>query len=116
VLHSQFRESLRVFDRAAEAGAHPVHLAREFRAQEKQTPGDYVQRLRVRAACDLLGDRDTSLAGVAADCGFSDQSHFTRTFKDRGREAGWLRPGAPGPRAVCALNIAFQPRSALTLR
>jgi AraC family transcriptional regulator len=69
-LHSQFRESMRVCDLAAEAGVHPVHLARVFRVHESQTPGDYVQRLRVRAACDLLRDPDTSLAGVAADCNF----------------------------------------------
>jgi transcriptional regulator GlxA family with amidase domain len=88
-----------------------------FRAQERQTPADYVQRLRVRAACDLLRDQDTSLAGVAVDCGFSDQSRFTRTFKKiAGATPGGLPPGAPGPRAVRALNIAFQPRSALTLR
>jgi AraC family transcriptional regulator len=47
-LHSQFRESIKVCDLAAEAGVHPVHQARVFRAQERQTPGDYVQRLRVR--------------------------------------------------------------------
>jgi AraC family transcriptional regulator len=80
-LHSQFRESLRVVDLAAEAGVHPVHLARVFKAQERQTPGHYMQRLRVRAACELLRDQDTPLAWVAADCGFSDQSHLTRTFK-----------------------------------
>jgi AraC family transcriptional regulator len=80
-LHSQFREAIRVTDLAAEAGVHPVHLARVFRMQERQTPGDYVQRLRVRSACELLRNREISLAHVAADCGFADQSHFTRTFK-----------------------------------
>jgi AraC family transcriptional regulator len=80
-LHSAFRQNMRMADLAAEAGVHPVHLARVFRAQEKQTPGEYVQRLRIRAACQLLRDREMSLAGVAADCGFADQSHFTRTFK-----------------------------------
>jgi len=80
-LHSQFRENIRICDLAAEAGVHPVHLARVFRRQEGLTPGDYVQKLRIHAACKLLNDQETSLAGVATECGFADQSHFTRVFK-----------------------------------
>jgi AraC family transcriptional regulator len=80
-LHSEFRQSLRVCDVASEAGVHPVHLARVFRLREKQSLGDYVQRLRIRAACQLLRDERASLALVAADCGFADQPHFNRVFK-----------------------------------
>lgn len=80
-LHSEFRESMRIADLAAEAGVHPIHLARVFRRYEGQTPGEYVQKLRVRAACQLLTDPEASLAWVAADCGFADQSHLTRTFR-----------------------------------
>ena len=80
-LHSQFHENIRIGDLAAEAGVHPVHLARVFRRQEGLTPGDYVQKLRIRAACELLIHHETPLAGVATECGFADQSHFSRTFK-----------------------------------
>jgi AraC family transcriptional regulator len=80
-LHEEFRDNLRMTDLAAEAGVHPVHLARVFRAYEKHTPGDYLQRLRVRAACSLLRDRDYPLALIAVECGFADQSHFTRVFR-----------------------------------
>ena len=79
-LRAHFREPIRVRDLAVEAGVHPVHLARVFRARERQTPGEYVQRLRIREACELLRAEGATLAAVAADCGFSDQSHFTRTF------------------------------------
>lgn len=81
LLHEQFRENLRVRDLARDAGVHPVHLARVFRRIERQTPGDYLQRLRVRAACRLLRERELPLAFVAADCGFADQSHLTRVFR-----------------------------------
>jgi AraC-like DNA-binding protein len=38
-----------------------------------------------------------SLAGVAADCGFLDQSHFTRTFKKLvGATPGGFRPALLG--------------------
>jgi AraC family transcriptional regulator len=80
-MQEEFREPLRMRDLAKDARVHPVHLARAFRAHEGRTPGDYLQRLRVRAACHLLRDRDYPLAIIAAECGFADQSHFTRVFR-----------------------------------
>jgi AraC family transcriptional regulator len=80
-LHEEFRGNLRLRDLAHDAGVHPVHLARVFRKIERSTPGNYLHRLRVRAACRLLRESDCALAVVAAECGFSDQSHFTRVFK-----------------------------------
>ncbi|HTT21461.1 MAG TPA: AraC family transcriptional regulator [Candidatus Sulfotelmatobacter sp.] len=80
-LHGEFRNRLRMGDLAREAGVHPVHLARAFRRFEKCTPGEYVQQLQLRAACDLLRKPEWPLANIAAECGFADQSHFTRMFR-----------------------------------
>ena len=54
---------------------------RAFRKFEKRTPGEYQQHLQIRAACELLGKPEWPLAEIAAECGFADQSHFTRTFR-----------------------------------
>jgi AraC family transcriptional regulator len=35
----------------------------------------------VRAACELLRTAEWPLAVIAAECGFADQSHFTRIFR-----------------------------------
>ena len=80
-LHAEFKNNLSMAELASQAGVHPVHLARVFRSQLGQTAGDYVRQLRVRSACDLLRDREFPLAAIAAECGFADQSHFTRIFK-----------------------------------
>lgn len=80
-LHAEFRDRLSMRDLAREAGVHPVHLARAFRKFERRTPGEYQQRLQLRAACELLRNPDRPLAEIAADCGFSDQSHLTRKFR-----------------------------------
>lgn len=109
LMHSEFRGSLRMGDLAQEAGVHPVHLARVFRAQERQTPGDYLRRLRVRAACDMLRDPDWSLAAIAAECGFSDQSHLTRSFKQMaGATPAQFRKSCRRPEALPNLS-ASQP-------
>jgi AraC family transcriptional regulator len=80
-LHEGFRKPLRMRDLAREAGVHPVHLARVFRNLERRTPGEYQQHLQVRAACELLRKAEWPLAVIAAECGFADQSHFTRIFR-----------------------------------
>jgi AraC family transcriptional regulator len=81
LLHAEFRNNVRMMDLAGEADVHPVHLARVFRRIEKQTPGDYLQRLRVKAACQLLMDPEYPISRIAVECGFADQSHLTRIFK-----------------------------------
>jgi AraC family transcriptional regulator len=80
-MQEEFRDNIRMRDLAGDAGVHPVHLARVFRAREGRTPGDYLQQLRVRAACHLLLGQDCPLAHIAVECGFADQSHFTRVFR-----------------------------------
>lgn len=80
-LNEEFSNRLRMRDLAREAGVHPVHLARVFRRFEKRTPGEYQQQLQLRAACELLRNPEWPLCIIAAECGFADQSHFTRVFR-----------------------------------
>jgi AraC family transcriptional regulator len=81
LLHAEFQRDLRVCQVAAEIGIHPVHLARVFRRVCRQTPGEYVQRLRVRFASEKLALPDEGIAQIAAEAGFADQSHLARVFK-----------------------------------
>ncbi len=82
LLHSEFRNNLKVQDIANEVGVHPFHLSRVFRTVHHQTIGEYVNRLRVSYACKHLALPDNDLVGVALAAGFADQSHFTRVFKN----------------------------------
>lgn len=66
---------------ARQADVHPVHLSRAFPAYFQCTLGDYLRLLKVQRASGLLADPNHSLAAIAADCGFADQSHFIRTFR-----------------------------------
>lgn len=81
LLHFEFSRDLRISDLAREAGVHPVHLARVFRGLTRQTPGEWLQRRRIRSACEKLLNSDQAIAAIAAESGFADQSHLTRTFK-----------------------------------
>jgi AraC family transcriptional regulator len=76
-----FSSSTSLFELASAVGVHPVHLAREFRRHFCCTVGDYIRRLRIDSACRALLQTDAALIEVALNVGFSDQSHFTRTFR-----------------------------------
>jgi transcriptional regulator GlxA family with amidase domain len=43
--------------------------------------GDYVLRLRLLMAQRRLRETADAIGRIAVDCGFYDQSHFTRAFK-----------------------------------
>jgi AraC family transcriptional regulator len=66
---------------AAEVGVHPSHLARVFRRHHGTSIGAYARRLRLDWATAQLAAGEECLALLAAEAGFADQSHFTRSFK-----------------------------------
>jgi AraC family transcriptional regulator len=68
-------------DVADAAGLHAAHLARAFRCRYGETLGGYARRLRLEWAAVQLLETDVPLACLAAEAGFADQSHFTRSFK-----------------------------------
>jgi AraC family transcriptional regulator len=80
-VQSQYARGLHLQDLAAEAGVHPVHLAREFRRRYGCSVGEYIRHLRIDAACQRLTHSDASIAEIALDIGFSSQAHFSRTFR-----------------------------------
>ena len=57
------------------------HFLRKFRTEFGCPPHAYVMRRRIEHAKRQLARRDIPLKVVAADCGFSDQSHMTRLFR-----------------------------------
>ncbi|GGE23060.1 AraC family transcriptional regulator [Primorskyibacter flagellatus] len=65
---------------AATLGLSPSHFLRAFRASAGCPPHAWLQRVRIARAKDLLMMRDLSLADIALETGFADQSHFSRTF------------------------------------
>jgi AraC family transcriptional regulator len=89
VLHERFREPPSAQELAALVDVHPGHLARAFRARYGDSLGGYVRRLRLEWAAERLVRTDVSLARLAREAGFVDQSHLTRAFK---RQFG-LTPG-----------------------
>jgi len=56
------------------------HFQKMFRASFSVSPAHWVFSRRIARARDMLA-RKMTIADISAHCGFSDQSHFTRSFK-----------------------------------
>ena len=80
-VHAHFGENLTLAQVARAAGVHPVYLGQIFRQEFGETLGEYLNRIRVRAAAERLANSDLPLSAIALDFGFYDQSHFTRIFR-----------------------------------
>lgn len=76
-----FRDPLDLRKLAAGAGVHPTHLCRVYRRFRGHTISDAVIGARVQYVARRLADSNDSLAQIAADAGFTDQSHMTKVFK-----------------------------------
>jgi len=81
LLHARFAEPLTLTEIAHSVGVHPVYLAQMFHKYFKCTVGAYIRQLRLEFARRELATSDAPLCQIALAAGFSDQSHFTRTFK-----------------------------------
>lgn len=66
---------------AKAAGTSVRGLERAFIRDYGISPQQYLRRLRLQTACQLLVSTRSALAQVASRCGFADQSHFTRDFR-----------------------------------
>ena len=67
---------------SSELDLNPSYLSREFSKYfEDLNFGDYVRKLRIEKAINLIANSSYSLTEIAYMTGFSDQSHFTRIFK-----------------------------------
>jgi AraC family transcriptional regulator len=68
---------------ARECGLSPSHFARAFAISVGQPPHQWLLDQRVDMARQLLSESGLPLAEIAIQCGFADQSHFTRVFSAR---------------------------------
>lgn len=80
-LREHFRGPVPVADLAQRTGLSARQLQRKFREILGTSPQEFLIKTRVLAACHALRHTTASLANIAADCGFCDQSSFTNHFR-----------------------------------
>lgn len=63
------------------AGWSPAHFSRLFKATIGETPHRFLMQYRVERARRQLDETEDQLIHIATTCGFADQAHLTRYFK-----------------------------------
>ncbi|MBT3296394.1 MAG: AraC family transcriptional regulator [Verrucomicrobia bacterium] len=80
-IRTRYAEPLRIEDLAVMATLSPYKLEQRMKRIFQLTAGQFIMHTRIDAARDLLRDSDAAIADIASQCGFYDQSAFTRQFK-----------------------------------
>ncbi|GAA5484763.1 AraC family transcriptional regulator [Haloferula sargassicola] len=80
-IHRHYDEPLRLPKLAEMAGLSVYQFDQRIRGLFHLTAGQYILKVRLDAACEQLAGSKEPIAQVALACGYSDQSAFSRQFK-----------------------------------
>ena len=80
-IQRHYAEPLRVQELANRAGLSRYQFEQRFRKIFQLTPGQLIQKTRMEAAVQRLRETDDTIAAIAQASGYSDQSAFTRQFR-----------------------------------
>jgi AraC-like DNA-binding protein len=80
LLTANVDENILIADVARACGLSRQYFTKAFKISTGVTPHRWLQQYRVEMAMQLLGTTTLPIAEIAIECGFADQSHFTRVF------------------------------------
>ena len=79
-IRAHYTEPLDIDALATVAGLSKFHFIREFKRVTGQTAVTYINTVRTERAARLLREGSISVSEVAAACGFSSHSYFSKVF------------------------------------
>lgn len=80
-IQAHLSENISLEAMATEIGMSRFYFCRLFKQSTGVTPYQYLIKCRIERAKVLLRQKKLSLADIALEVGFSNQSHFTKHFK-----------------------------------
>ncbi len=80
-IHRHYEQALRLPVLAEMAGFSIYQFDQRIRALFHVTAGQYLVKVRIDAACNRLSGTKEPISQIALSCGYSDQSAFSRQFK-----------------------------------
>ena len=81
-VNSSLGSTIRLRDCASQARLSVSYFSHAFKATFGTTVCDYVRRRRIERAQQLMLLSTESLSQIALACGFADQAHYCRVFRD----------------------------------
>lgn len=81
LMASRLDGEIRLSEVADACGLSVKHFARAFQRSAGGPPHRWLMQRRIERAQSLLLSTSNTLAAIALECGFTDQSHFTTVFR-----------------------------------
>ena len=81
-LQTHYQDSISLGQLSALLGRQSTALCRKFRHDTGITIFQYLIRLRVEAACQMLRNTPRPVSEIAYRCGFGSLPHFNRKFRE----------------------------------
>lgn len=81
IIENNYSSSLTIEQLAREEGIDRSHLYRLFKQRTGLSVKDYLIRLRMDRACELLRSTDLTMGAIARSVGYDDALYFSRLFK-----------------------------------
>ncbi len=80
-LMNNYREEINLEEIAELVHLAPASVCRFFKSATGQTIFNYLNKIKVDYACNLLMNTDLNIVDISYDCGFNNLSHFNKQFK-----------------------------------
>lgn len=80
-IEKHFAEDITLTDLVRTSGYSERQLTRLFHSTFAASPKQYITKLRIQKAQQLLPDPSHSIGEIAWNCGFVDQNYFSRVFR-----------------------------------
>lgn len=80
-IQQNYQENLKLEDLVAEFNFNYHYLSAYFNQQMKEGFSEYLNRIRIEKACQMLENEDIPIAEISSRVGYSEQSYFCRVFK-----------------------------------
>jgi DNA-binding GntR family transcriptional regulator len=79
--HAKIEDELSIEEMAECAGLSASHFSQMFRQSTGESPHQFLLRLKVERAKEMMRTVDARVLDVAVACGFKTQQHFARVFR-----------------------------------
>jgi AraC-like DNA-binding protein len=80
-IDQNYTENINLSTLSGISGLNQKYLCRFFKEYTGRTPIDYINNLRIEAACYEMRHSGLSVTEAALECGFNSISYFTKAFK-----------------------------------